>query len=91
MPFVALFAYASPFCSFLSITIFIISIGKRLVTSTNLEYSFFFCFLTTSKLMSALKCHLCTHTFLEEKKNQMSVIADVACKLLASNGHSSDD
>lgn len=40
-----LFAYASPFSNFfLVLTIFIISVGKRLVTSTNLEYSFiFFC------------------------------------------------
>lgn len=41
--------------------------------------------------MSALKCHLSTQNFLGKKKNQMSFIADVACKLLASNDHSSDD
>lgn len=42
--------------------------------------------------MSALKCHLSTQNFLgKKKKNQMSFIADVACKLLASNDHSSDD
>lgn len=41
--------------------------------------------------MSALKCHLSTHTFLGGKKNQMSILADVACKLLASNDYNSDD
>lgn len=47
---------------FFNFSCFMISIGKRLVTSTNLEYSFFllllFCFstfLSLSKLMSALK------------------------------------
>lgn len=29
--------------------------------------------------------------FLGGKKNQMSVLADVACKLLASNDYNSDD
>lgn len=43
VPFVALFAYASPFWNdFWVLLFFIISVGKRLVTSTNLEYSFFF-------------------------------------------------
>lgn len=82
-------AYASPVRNFFGLTVFIICIGKRLVTSTNLEYSFFF-FCPQVKLMSALKCHLSTHIFLGEK-NQMSVLADVACKLLASNDYSSDD
>lgn len=40
--------------------------------------------------MSAFKCHLSTYTFLGEK-NQMSILADVACKLLASNDYNSDD
>lgn len=40
-----LFAYASPFWIFGGcLTIFIISVGERLLTSTNLEYSFFFFF-----------------------------------------------
>lgn len=39
--------------------------------------------------MFALKCHLSTHNF--SQRNQMSFIADVACKLLSSNDYSSDD
>lgn len=64
-----------------------ISEGKRLVTSTNLEYSFFF--LSLRKLMSAPKYHLSTHPFLG--KDQISVLADVACKLIASNDCNADD
>lgn len=41
--------------------------------------------------MSAFKCHSSTYTFLVGKKNQMSVLADVACKLLANNDYNSDD
>lgn len=40
--------------------------------------------------MSALKCHLSTHTFLGEK-NQRSVLAEVACKSVAGNDYNSDD
>lgn len=39
--------------------------------------------------MSALKCHLLTLSW--EKKSQMSVLADVACKLLANNDYNADD
>lgn len=38
--------------------------------------------------MSVIKCHLSTHTFLGKK---MSVLADFACKLLASDDYNSDD
>lgn len=71
-----------------------ISIGKRLVTSTNLEYSFFFLlllfcfstFLSLSKLMSALKYRLPTHLFLEKRKSNISP-SRCACNLVASNDY----
>lgn len=76
------------FLFLLRILLFLLFLEGRDLTSTNLEYSFFL-FLSMSKLTSMLKCHLSIHFLGGE--NQMSLLADVACKLIASHDCSSDD